>query len=888
MDSALFPDDAETSPPPAAVRPGFRRDALRTIGGAALAGSAYFLAAKVGLLFSAAGFNVSPVWPAAGVAGAALFIGGYRLWPVILVASLVADVTGGVGGAAAAANGAAAVAEAALGAWLLRTGLPFDRRLARVQDVLVLLAVCLIAPLAGALLGVTALTIAEAIPGDYFFSLRLWWFGDATGWLFVAPLLLVFPVARSWTLRQVAELAMFLVITAGTSTLMLFRFEDRFPFTFILLPALITAVRLRQLGAAASATTISIITIAAAIQGEGNPANLPLAEAAVTLQVAVAAGAVTVLLVAAVLREREEAETRAGLILEAAADGIFGVDKGGRTTFVNTAAQRLVGRSARELIGRRTLDGVHPSRSDGPPYPMRESPTHQTLADGVSRTRVQDIFWRSDGTWFPAEVSTGPILDPNSEVAGAVVSFTDVSERSRAEAEREQLEDRLRHQALHDPLTNLPNRALFKDRLAHAQDRRAAAPLAVLFLDLDDFKTINDTLGHEAGDYLLVEAAARLCTALRPGDTVARLGGDEFAILLEDAATEEAGELVARRILGSLARPFELANRNVTVSGSIGIAAADSERWTAEEFLRNADVAMYAAKTEAKGRYVVFHEEMHAAVLHRVQLESEIRRGIDRGEFVVRYQPILHLARGEIIGAEALARWEHPDRGMVSPAEFIPVAEDTGLIVALGRSVLRQACEQLRRWLDEEAVSPTFHVGVNLSAKQIREPTLVGEVADALRGFSIPPAALVLEITETLLMERSDEIIDKFDELKALGVVLAIDDFGTGYSSLSYLHRFPIDVLKVDRSFTERVALGPEDASFARAIVKLGRNLNMQTVAEGIETAEQLEELQRMRCDFGQGFYFAKPLHAEELADLIRNASTPAGGTDAAGAYFAR
>jgi diguanylate cyclase (GGDEF)-like protein len=432
--------------------------------------------------------------------------------------------------------------------------------------------------------------------------------------------------------------------------------------------------------------------------------------------------------------------------------------------------------------------------------------------------------------------------------------------------ENARLYERVRHQAFHDPLTRLANRSLFRDRLDHALARstRGLRSVSVLFVDLDDFKTVNDSHGHTVGDALLVAAGERLSSVVRPGDTVARLGGDEFAVLLEDV--EDAREAVApaERILAAFSVPFQVGGNELFIGGSIGVAVGAAGEKTADELLRNADFAMYQAKSMGKGRYALFEPRMRDAAVERVELATLLRGAVDRDELVLHYQPIIELRSGVVRGLEALLRWQQPERGMLMPGNFIDIAEETGLIVPIGRWVLREACRQARIWQERFASDPPLSISVNISARQFSDPRLVSDVAAAVRDSGIPPSSLVLEITESLLVKETDGTIAKLRAIRAMGVRLAIDDFGTGYSSLSYLQRFPLDVLKIDRAFVDGVG-GAEGSALVRSIVDIGRSLHLATVAEGIERAEQPAQLLALECDMGQGFLMNRPQDARAI-----------------------
>jgi diguanylate cyclase (GGDEF)-like protein len=421
------------------------------------------------------------------------------------------------------------------------------------------------------------------------------------------------------------------------------------------------------------------------------------------------------------------------------------------------------------------------------------------------------------------------------------------------------------HQAFHDSLTGLPNRAAFLERLEHALAiaERSGVPVGVLFLDVDRFKTVNDSLGHVAGDELLVAVARRLESCLRDGDTPARFGGDEFAVLLEGVGGAAEAAVVADRILAELRKPFAIAGRQLALSASAGISIASSRE---DDVLRDADLAMYSAKSGGRDRYEAFEPEMHEALVERLALESDLRDALERDEFVVHYQPIVDLATGDILGAEALVRWAHPVRGLVAPGAFIPLAEETGLIVPIGRHVLRAACVQAVRWLDRHG---ELTMAVNLSGTQLKQPDLVGDVAEALRDSGLDASHLVLEITETVLMSDDEATMTRLRELKKLGVRLAVDDFGTGYSSLQYLRDFPLDQLKVAKSFVDGLGGAAQGVALARAIVELGESCQLDVVGEGIELVEQREGLLELGCRIGQGFLFARPADADTIDALL-------------------
>ncbi len=440
-----------------------------------------------------------------------------------------------------------------------------------------------------------------------------------------------------------------------------------------------------------------------------------------------------------------------------------------------------------------------------------------------------------------------------------------------------QSQEQLRHDAFHDSLTDLPNRALFTDRLEHAfqrAQRRSDELFAVLFLDLDNFKTINDSLGHVIGDQVLVALAQRLIGCLRTEDTVARLGGDEFAILLEEIRDISDATRVADRIQQALRRPFSLNGQEVVTTASIGIALNATGNGHPEDFLRDADIAMYRAKALGKARYIVFGKTMHDRAMARLRLETDMRRAIEHNEFRVYYQPIVSLSTHRLAGFEALVRWQHPDHGLLPPARFMDVAEETGLIVPIDWWVMSEACHQLHGWQLRFPDDPPLMVSANLSDKQLSQPDLLDRIQVILQETKLNPGSLKLEIMESALIENTAAAKARLFELKALGIELYTDDFGTGYSSLSFLHQFPLDALKIDRTFVQQMSDQGKEWEIVRALVMLAHNLGLKVVAEGVETDGQLAQLKTLNCDYGQGYYFSEPLSAEAAEALLVSSIT--------------
>ncbi|HEX5911094.1 MAG TPA: EAL domain-containing protein, partial [Thermoleophilaceae bacterium] len=531
--------------------------------------------------------------------------------------------------------------------------------------------------------------------------------------------------------------------------------------------------------------------------------------------------------------------------------------------YATPAIERMLGYPPESVLGTPLAQLTHPED--------RGALTDASLAVRASDDGHETDRWRAmhhEGGVVDVEASWLDLTD-DASVQGLVVTVRDVGERTN-------LEDQLRHQAFHDPLTALPNRSLFEDRVRHAvaRTRRHGRGMAVLFVDLDDFKTVNDSLGHAAGDELLRQVAERLDGWVRSSDTVARLGGDEFAVLVEEPDDPDEAREIADRIHAGLEQPFAIDGHELFTRASVGIAPAESGA-TSEELMRNADTAMYVAKAAGKGRTEVFRATMHMEVQRRLQLSGDLRRALDNGELHVQYQPLVDLPSGRVLGAEALARWNHPKLGQVPPVDFIPVAEETGLIVPLGGWVLAEACGQAVRWHAGSDSDPIY-VSVNVSPRQFRQPgTVVEQVKAALDGSGLDPTFLVLEITESVLMQDREVIRRELTALRDLGVRVAIDDFGTGYSALTYLRDFPIDMVKMDQSFVNDLSAGRGDQALVRSVVELGEALDMQIVAEGIERRDQLDHLSDMRCSVGQGYYFARPLDGDGMGRLIDNQLAP-------------
>jgi diguanylate cyclase (GGDEF)-like protein/PAS domain S-box-containing protein len=576
-------------------------------------------------------------------------------------------------------------------------------------------------------------------------------------------------------------------------------------------------------------------------------------------------------LVAELSGRLRRSETRFRSMVQNSSDLVILLDRDARMIFISPAVERILGGTVAARTDRPVGELVHDEDTEWILALLeRLAATPGSVSGGEVRMHHVDGRWR----WVEL-VGTNLMHDP--DVRGIVLNCRDVTDRRT-------LEEQLRHQAFHDPLTNLANRPLLVDRIEHELEARpmeSPATTAVLLLDLDDFKTVNDSLGHTAGDELLAAVADRLRATLRGRDTAARIGGDEFGILVRTGERAEV-EAIAERILAAVREPIDLGDHHLTVAASMGIVFADGRATTADELLRSADVAMYMAKARGKGRSVVFEPSMHDAAVRRLLLKADLEHGLEAGQFHLLYQPIVDLASGTPIGLEALLRWDHP-AWMIGPAEFVPFAEETGMIIPLGRWVLEEACRHAVA-LDQTPGGRGLDINVNVSAVQVARPDFPDEVARILKSTGLDPSRLVLELTESVLMDRDGAAVASLGRLRALGVRLAIDDFGTGYSSLSYLRELPIDILKIDISFVAALDTGREAPAVVRSIIRLAGTLGLHTIAEGIERPEQAARLRTLGAEYGQGFHFAPPLTAEELAAYLREKARSGPSREAASA----
>ena len=564
------------------------------------------------------------------------------------------------------------------------------------------------------------------------------------------------------------------------------------------------------------------------------------------------------------LRDSEE---RYALAVRGANDGLWDWDLESDMMFFSPRWKSMLGFSDADVgdSPREWLDRIHPD--DRPPF-RRHLDTH--LGGASEQLEFEHRMRNAAGEYLWVLARGVAVRDETGKPYRMAGSQTDITARKRAEHQ-------LQHDALHDGLTGLANRVLFTDRLACALadlQRRAAPDFSVLFFDLDRFKNVNDSLGHTVGDKLLLGIARRLEHFLRPGDTVARLGGDEFAILIHRVEDASGAIHVADRIQDILSMNFSIDGNDVMVTASIGIAHSSTGYTNPEEILRDADIAMYRAKADGKARYEIFDRDMHQSAVALLKLETELRRSVHRGDFVMNYQPIVSLTGGRIVGFEGLVRWQHPERGIVTPSQFIAIAEETGLIVPLGWWVLRESCTQTQLWQKMFPAEPPLWVSVNMSGKLFMKSDMVDQLLGILEETGLAPSSLRIEVTENVVMDHAELAVRNLMELRALGVQISIDDFGTGYSSLSYLQRFHYDELKIDRSFVSQLGSPGDSRAIVETILNLANSLGIGVVAEGIETAEQVDRLRQMQCPHGQGYWFSRPLTVPAAEALIASSPT--------------
>jgi diguanylate cyclase (GGDEF)-like protein/PAS domain S-box-containing protein len=969
----------------------------------ALLASIYYAAGYVGLALAVVNPNASGVWPATGIALAALLLFGYRLWPGVFLGALAVNLTasGVVGASLMIALGN--TLEAVFGAYLVnvyangRDAFGSSRTIFRFVVLAAMLSTAVSATLGTATLALSGLARWSEFSAVW----STWWLGDATGALIVTPLILLWANAGlRWERSRTYEAALLLlaVVAVGVGTFSGWAPERLrgYPLVFAIFPIIVwAAFRFGRRIAATTTVLLAAMAIWGTLRELGPFAIFDENESLLLLQGFMAVVSITGLTLAAMVAERRQneralraSEEQYRIVTDTATDVVVTIDRHSRITYINAAAEKIFGYRPAELIGR-SLTELMPTRlralhrgsferyqrtgqrhigwtnvelpglhKDGHEIPLEISFSEfkrddKHLFTGIvrdvsERKRAEEsqrwlativesstdaiigatldgniLSWnqaaehmygysaeemigrpiallapperaeegarliervrqgerienfetrrrRKDGKQLYVSLTISPIRDAIGTIRGVSTIARDISERKRTEA-------RIRYLAHHDALTGLPNRLLFRDRIGHAiaQARRAHKQAAVLFLDLDGFKHINDSLGHEIGDKLLRMTARRLEGCLRHGDSVARLGGDEFVISLSDLTDNRDAMPIAEKVLQALREPFHVQQHELHVSGSIGISLYPSDGEDADVLMRAADAAMYHAKENGRNNYQFFTARLNEASRRRLQIANYMHQALEQHEFKLYYQPQVDMQSGRIVAAEALIRWWQPQLGFVATGEFIKVAEETGLIVPIGDWVLHEGCADLRHWYD--AGFTQLRLTVNLSPQQFRRPGFVETTARVLEENHLPASALGLEITESVLMMQSEENLAILRRLAEMGIHIAVDDFGVGYSSLSYLQRFPFHTLKIDRSFVNGIGHDSNDAALVMAVIAMTRNLHLEVVGEGVENADQAAFLREHGCTVAQGYHFGEAIAAESFEQLLRAAPAPGG-----------
>ena len=871
------------------MTPRERREGMRLVLTILILAVSYAAVGRIGLLAALAPGNVTPIWPASGLALAALLKLGNRFWPGVWLGSFAVNYWVAVGyeqlsltsfvGIACVASGAAVAAT--VSARLLRNDREalFSRSTGVVRFVVLGATVC---ALIAATIGTISFFVTGFIPRPLLLETwATWLLGDMVGILGVAPLLLVWSrrgEAPLSTMRTIEAISVLLLLLAAC--VMVFS-VSRYPLSFVLIPfLLITAFRYGQRGATlgifAASTTSALFT--AVGLGPFVTGGFTRNESRLLLQGFTGVVVLTLLFFCAVLAESQEKERaahdaeirlqqerfakhkmeeelRTAYIVESSADMISRQTPDGRLLYVSHASRPLLGFEPEELIGRSIYELLNREDADE----IRDLQTMLMRQNGTSTLSYRIRKKDGDDVWFE---TTSRAITKSGEIEEIVNVSREITDRKRAE---EQIE----HQVYHDALTGLPNRMLLEDRasVALARARRNHSLVAVMFLDLDRFKVVNDTLGHATGDQVLQAAARRLSATIREADTLARIGGDEFVALVGDFNDVNEAVTVAQKVIASMDQPFFALGNEIHLGVSVGIAFYPQDGPEVDELLRCADRAMYRAKLLGGSTYELHTSAMAARHEERFALEAELRHAIERDELEVFYQPQLDLRTGKTVAAEALVRWRHPRLGLMLPDAFIPMAEGSRIITRIGEFVLERVCRDLKTWLANGL--PDVRVAVNFSAIEFQDRHMVEMVRAILEKTGAPPHLLELEITETTMMHDAERTLDMLGQLKAMGIQIVIDDFGIGYSSLSYLKRFPVDSVKIDRSFVSGINARGGDTAIISAVVQLAQALDLRVVAEGVESEDQLRLLRRENCFHGQGFLFARPMGAADFQAFL-------------------
>jgi len=850
----------------------------------------YFVTAKLGLSLAFEQVNTSPVWPPTGLAIAALVYFGLSYWPGIFLGALIVNISTGAPLVVSIVIGVGNTLEAVIAYWLIQH-YANNRPLESVINVVRFSIIVSLSTMVSATIGVSALLFGKIISQSVYPLLwTTWWLGDLVGGLVVAPFLLTWLNIKNIENKSIVLLDLLLLLIATISILIIFSGwfavgKEHYPLGFVYLPITIWAgYRFGQYGATLFIILISSFAIYGTLNGFGPFVRTSENESLLLLQSFMGVMMLTTLIIIASIEESKKsnrllAKSKASLNLlveqqtgdlKSAADelklaeNVFNesiepiviTDKDALILRVNHAFCKVTGYESNEVVGKN-------------PKFLKSGRHDSAFFEDFWSTLTENGSWqggiwekRKNGEIFPAWQTVTMVRDNQGEVIQYVSIFNDISDQKI-------YEEKIFKLAHFDIVSGLHNRSSFHEQLEKAitYAARQGHSLSLLYLDLDNFKLINDASGHIIGDMLLKHVADRLKGIVREEDSIARLGGDEFVILVMGTNESKDVTLIARKVLEQISKPILLEHTEVVVTGSIGISTYPVDGTDADTLLRNADTAMYKAKEAGRNRAQFFTAEMNAQAQDRLLLESDMRRGITAGEFLLHYQPQVDITTNNIVGCEALIRWNHPTRGRLSPLIFIPIAEESGLIKELGYWVMEEACRQQVNWINQGL--PKLRMAVNISSRQFLSQNLATQVEQVIQQTNIEPSCLELELTEGSVMEHVEENIITLNHFRTLGVKLAIDDFGTGYSSMAYLKRFPIDKLKIDQSFVRDISIDPDDAAIVKATTLLAHSLHLVVIAEGVETKEQLDYLKSIGCNEIQGYYFSKPLVASEFTKLF-------------------
>jgi diguanylate cyclase (GGDEF)-like protein/PAS domain S-box-containing protein len=841
--------------------------------------AAYFFAGRLGLLAPYIGTQITLIWLPTGIAMAALFRWGYRSWPGIFVGAFLVNVSVGASIGLALCIAIGNTLAPVLSTKLL-TYFKFNQELVHIRDVIVLIAAACLGMLISASGGILSLGYFSKILHDNLASAWLiWWAGDVVGVLLIFPILVNLSKSNSYYLWQQRNVYLFWCVLVAVLEISIFKFIPNVASQFTLLAFLVlplviwTAMRFRINGGLLAVLGISIIAVLATVDSYGPFYYLDLHHGLFSLWAFMSSLVLVVLMITVMQSERldvetelRKSETKLRTVVDGALEGIITIDEKGCLVEFNPAAERMLGYTREQAIGKSIAEiMIPPSQRDA--HIKGHQHYVNTGEKRIFDQRLEMMAMRSDGSEFPVELALTSLHEKGLRLVTGFVR--DITDRKKAEEE-------IRSLAFFEVLTGLPNRRLLIDHLqqAFAASVRSQNRGAIIFIDLDNFKSINDAHGHGVGDLLLIEVAKRLKNATRAEDTVARLGGDEFVVLIENLNKDLAqatieSKNVCEKIIQAINQPYWLKGSEHHHTCSIGVSLFVGDNNNVDDLLRRADTAMYQAKASGRNTARFYDPEMQQVIESRIKMEGELRQALVQNQFCLHYQIQVDHKRN-IFGAEVLLRWNRPSYGLARPIEFIPIAEECGLIVPIGRWVLHSACEQLKAWQSIDCMR-NFQLAVNVSARQFRQEHFVQEVKDIIEKTGVNPKLLKLELTESIIIERIHDAIEKMQALQAIGIDFSMDDFGTGYSSLAYLKKLPLTQVKIDKSFVNDITTDASDAAIVKTIIVMSKTLGLGVIAEGVETQEQLNMLEEYGCKRFQGYLFGRPVALKELEELLKS-----------------